>query len=687
MKKFKLFLILLAFLGLSASAFAQKTYVILPGSPFKCQVDGTEVKTGTIQQILDDYIVGNADGADCIIQFGKKATACPLGSDPFEFKHDVFEKWGKITLTGWATSSCIADIITIKDDISVECKAEIESTDDGALTKPKIFVFNSEGTFTISNGAKLKMAHNQAPDGSVAVLNMNKGSIILNGGEIEVIAGKGIQNMNAEGTVTINGGKITTGDMGIAVLNEDEGTVTVKGGTLETSGTDAFGIYNKALGTIEIIGGLVTANGNSSTAIYNLGDGEVIISGGKVKGNEPGTGCIANSGKGEITLKGGEIYSSEGEAVLTESGCTGKITVSGNVKISSGASTATIKLADTDPDTEVRLEITGGTITNESTGIAIWSKTTFGAIKISGGTIQAEEGAGISFEGDGELTISGGKIESKTASALYADNGKILISKPALLTSGIDNTGEGTIYVSTGGIGSAELEITGGTVENTSDGNAVFSESSGNATISGGLIRAKEGFALKAVAPGKIGITGGIAFAYGTVMNHVKDGTGVTQKDTAVILAWNQKAGNRVYDCGTDNDIKVLFPFEGAQKMGSGKWDKQGGKNGISVRLGTTPKGFITIEGLTLNGQGVNENVSEKIHLYPNPIKDQLKIENGELTIKSVEIYDVFGRKLFEEKENLTVLRSYDLTVLPAGIYLVKIETQAGTVTQKIVKQ
>jgi hypothetical protein len=80
------------------------------------------------------------------------------------------------------------------------------------------------------------------------------------------------------------------------------------------------------------------------------------------------------------------------------------------------------------------------------------------------------------------------------------------------------------------------------------------------------------------------------------------------------------------------------------------------------------------------------------VQIYPNPTRGELIIEvagqarnDGELRIENVEIYDVFGRKVFEQKENLTVLHSYDLTVLPIGVYFIKVATEHGSVIRKVV--
>jgi len=83
---------------------------------------------------------------------------------------------------------------------------------------------------------------------------------------------------------------------------------------------------------------------------------------------------------------------------------------------------------------------------------------------------------------------------------------------------------------------------------------------------------------------------------------------------------------------------------------------------------------------------GVKNIQNDSFNLYPNPTTGKLRIDNGQLKIISVEVYNVLGRKLFEDKENLTVLLSYDLTVFSAGIYFVKITTETGTVTKKVIK-
>ncbi|MCL2511655.1 MAG: S8 family serine peptidase [Bacteroidales bacterium] len=86
---------------------------------------------------------------------------------------------------------------------------------------------------------------------------------------------------------------------------------------------------------------------------------------------------------------------------------------------------------------------------------------------------------------------------------------------------------------------------------------------------------------------------------------------------------------------------------------------------------------------------GINE-LKNDIKIYPNPTDGQLKIENGELKIENVEIYDVMGRKqeiIFNFHPEFNSGSTFNLTNLPTGVYFLKIQTETGVVTQKIVKQ
>jgi len=82
---------------------------------------------------------------------------------------------------------------------------------------------------------------------------------------------------------------------------------------------------------------------------------------------------------------------------------------------------------------------------------------------------------------------------------------------------------------------------------------------------------------------------------------------------------------------------------------------------------------------------GIDSQESMQLKIYPNPTAGELRIESGELRITSVEIFDVNGKKMKSEIEKSNIL--IDISHLPAGIYVVKVMTEQGGMTQKIMKR
>jgi len=72
------------------------------------------------------------------------------------------------------------------------------------------------------------------------------------------------------------------------------------------------------------------------------------------------------------------------------------------------------------------------------------------------------------------------------------------------------------------------------------------------------------------------------------------------------------------------------------------------------------------------------------IQVYPNPTTGKLRIDNGQLIIANVEIFDVYGRKLsFHHLITSSSHHLINISHLPAGIYFLKINNQ----TVKVVNQ
>lgn len=81
----------------------------------------------------------------------------------------------------------------------------------------------------------------------------------------------------------------------------------------------------------------------------------------------------------------------------------------------------------------------------------------------------------------------------------------------------------------------------------------------------------------------------------------------------------------------------------------------------------------------------VNDYSQADINIYPNPIKNILYIESNEhIKIKKVTVSDILGKVILIEKNNFNQL---NLSELKSGIILMKIETENGIITKKLIKE
>lgn len=76
--------------------------------------------------------------------------------------------------------------------------------------------------------------------------------------------------------------------------------------------------------------------------------------------------------------------------------------------------------------------------------------------------------------------------------------------------------------------------------------------------------------------------------------------------------------------------------------------------------------------------------LGQLITLYPNPADTLLLItNNSHYSIETLTLYDMMGRQVLVEKENILQI---DIASLQSGPYLVKIETELGVLHKKIIK-
>lgn len=87
----------------------------------------------------------------------------------------------------------------------------------------------------------------------------------------------------------------------------------------------------------------------------------------------------------------------------------------------------------------------------------------------------------------------------------------------------------------------------------------------------------------------------------------------------------------------------------------------------------------------TFNVLGMNEFEDISVAVYPNPVKNKLTIA-AKNNVTSVTLFDIQGRML-QTVSGKSKKVNFDMSNHPTGIYFVKIKTEKGVQTTKIIKQ
>lgn len=89
-----------------------------------------------------------------------------------------------------------------------------------------------------------------------------------------------------------------------------------------------------------------------------------------------------------------------------------------------------------------------------------------------------------------------------------------------------------------------------------------------------------------------------------------------------------------------------------------------------------------------LHGGNKSAISSVNVELFPNPVTKNLNIHinHSNHTINKIEIYDIYG-KLLHTAQASGAFVDLDVSDLAAGIYVVHILTDKGSINKKFVKQ
>ena len=309
---------------------------------------------------------------------------------------------------------------TVKSKVTTPYKI-IENSNNATLENFSINILcegssNNYSNTIYNNGEKSILTTNDIiinlriafPWAYTNIINNNKGTINLNGGELSSPR----DNVNLlvnTGKVVIDGGKL--GQSVYSIVNQETGDIIINNIEVAYAGS----INNKEKSTMTINGGIFT-----NTSISNSTTNELLING----GNFSSTGSLISNSSGTINIKGGMFESS------------------GNNNISNGSAGT--------------VNIEGGTFKSTSSSSYVISNNSTGTINIKGGTILHTTNSAVYNSSTGTINIGENDSEEPKIIPEIKSNSKYGVYNNN--TSGIINFYDGAII---GKLGAVYGTITG----------------------------------------------------------------------------------------------------------------------------------------------------------------------------------------------------------------------------------
>jgi|GEM_PF-5677934 len=265
-----------------------------------------------------------------------------------------------------------------------------------------------------------------------------------------------------------------------SIINVANGKLNVMGGTLST--TTGRVVTNNTSGVLNVMGGTLTAT--TGWAIYGVGAGKITISEDPAlpgstlvtSGGGYTVDIFAVTGNTDVRLEvtGGTLQNT---GAITSTNTVVRNASAGVVKVTGGTvqnTAGTSDLRTINNNSTGTVEISGGKVHNAGTNTQCRTIMSTGPVYVSGGTVSATGGPSIlTSGGNSALTISGGTVSSANSHAIYAESGFATITifddpgiPGAPLVSG---GGHGINIAATGATASDTMyvNISGGTVQTT----------------------------------------------------------------------------------------------------------------------------------------------------------------------------------------------------------------------------
>jgi len=162
------------------------------------------------------------------------------------------------------------------------------------------------------------------------------------------------------------------------------------------------------------------------------------------------------------------------------------------------------------------------------------------------------------------------------------------------------------------------------------------------------------------------------------------EGGGILVNPVANNIEYGYAIGNGLYEMDTTATVTAIAN-ENCKFINWTKDDVEISRdNSYSF---TVTEDIKLVANFESDGTGIKTNeIAADVKVYPNPTTGELRVTSIEYQVSSIEVFDVYGRKTISDirypKSDIVINISY----LQTGIYFVKIITEKGIVTKKIVK-
>ncbi len=109
----------------------------------------------------------------------------------------------------------------------------------------------------------------------------------------------------------------------------------------------------------------------------------------------------------------------------------------------------------------------------------------------------------------------------------------------------------------------------------------------------------------------------------------------------------------------------------------------------VNMRNPFTGKAITTSFKVAIDGDllSVDEQLLDKVVMYPNPVESELFIHSKATNITALEIYSLSGQLISNQYTTKNDINTINVLDLKSGVYLVKIISDNGTVVKRIIKQ